>query len=197
MNLQSADPGSDEALMQAFARGDANAFDALYERHRGWLYRMLARQLPDDARADDVFQETWYALIRAAPSYQPTARFTTWLYLLARQRIADYWRASNPGERPLAFNEDGELQDTDVLDALIDEVTDPLRLAERRQLAGRLVAAIGALPPLQREALLLAEEADMSLEDIALATGTERETVKSRLRYARQKLARLLEEDRS
>jgi RNA polymerase sigma-70 factor (ECF subfamily) len=183
--------------MLAFANGDAGAFDALYARHRGWLYRMLVRQLPDAARADDVFQETWFALIRSAPSYAPRARFTTWLYLLARQRIADHWRASNPGEFPLAFNEEGESSDADVLDALIDDDSDPSRLAERRELAARLVAAIGTLPPLQREALLLAEEAGMSMDEIAVATATERETVKSRLRYARRKLARLLEEDRS
>ncbi len=196
MNRQSSEPITDEALMQAFAHGDAKAFDALYARHRGWLYRMLARQLRDTGRVDDVFQETWYALIRSAPSYAPKARFTTWLYLLARQRIADHWRATDPDARSLAFNEENESQDPDVLDTLIDEVSDPSRLAERRELAGRLLAAIDALPPLQREALLLFEEAEMSLEEIAIATGTERETVKSRLRYARRKLAGMLEEDR-
>ncbi len=196
MNRQAEEPASDETLMQAFAQGDAAAFDALYARHRGWLYRMLARQLPDRARADDVFQETWYALIRSAPSYAPRARFTTWLYLLARQRIADYWRGSNPGEQSIAFNEHDETPDPDALDALVDEWSDPSRLAERRELAMRLVAAIDRLPPLQREAFLLAEEVEMSLEEIAIATGAEKETVKSRLRYARRKLARLLEEDR-
>lgn len=196
MNRPAADARSDESLMLAYAQGDAAAFDALYARHRGWLYRTLARQLPDSARADDVFQDTWFALIRSAPTYAPRARFTTWLYLLARQRIVDHWRASNPAEQPLTFNEEGEAGDADLLDALVDEVSDPARLAERHELARRLVAAIAELPALQREALLLAEEAEMSLDEIAAATGSEREAVKSRLRYARRKLAHLLREDR-
>ncbi len=145
--------------MLAFARGDAGAFDALYERHRRWLYRVLRRQLPDDARTDDAFQETWYSLIRSAPRYEPKARFTTWLYLLARQRIADSWRASNPEEVSLAFNDDEELADARALDAIVDDVSDPARLAERRELATRLVAAIDQLPAPQREALLLFEDA--------------------------------------
>ncbi len=181
--------------MIAFTRGDSAAFDALYERHRHWLYRTLRRQLPDQGRADDVFQETWFALIRSAPRYAPTARFSTWLYLLARQRIADFWRASNPFEVPLAFNEDEDGSDPGLLEALVDEVSDPERLTQRRELARRLIAAIEVLPAPQREALLLFEDAAMSLEQIAEATGCDRETVKSRLRYARQKLARMLRED--
>ena len=181
--------------MAAFAAGDAMAFDQLYERHRRWLYRALRRQLPDDARTDDVFQETWFSLIRSAPRYVPSARFSTWLYLLARQRIADFWRATNPDEVAFAFNDDEEAQDARALDAIIDDVSDPARLAQRRELAARLVLAIDQLPLPQREALLLFEDAGMSLEEIAAATGADRETVKSRLRYARQKLSRLLRED--
>ncbi|MCL4745911.1 MAG: sigma-70 family RNA polymerase sigma factor [Burkholderiaceae bacterium] len=181
--------------MIAFARGDSGAFDTLYERHRRWLYRVLRRQLSDDARADDAFQETWFSLIRSAPRYAPTARFTTWLYLLARQRIADSWRASNPEEPQLAFNDDEEFADARALDAIVDASSDPAHLAQRRQLAARLVAAIEQLPLAQREALLLHEDAEISVDQIAIATGSDREAIKSRLRYARQKLSRLLRED--
>ncbi len=181
--------------MVAFAAGDMAAFDQLYQRHRRWLYRTLRRQLPDDARADDIFQETWFSLIRSAPRYVPTARFSTWLYLLARQRVTDFWRASNPNEVAFTFNDDEEPADAHALDAIVDDASDPLRVAQRRELAARLVLAIDQLPAPQREALLLFEDAGMSLEEIALATEVDRETVKSRLRYARQKLSRLLRED--
>jgi len=196
MSPPAADARSDEDLMLAYSAGDARAFDTLYQRHRGWLYRTLSRQLGDSGRADDVFQDTWYALIRSAGNYEPRARFTTWLYLLARQRLVDHWRRHDPAEQPLTFNDDGEPGDDDVLAALVDERADPARDAQRRELAARLVAAIGELPAPQREALLLAEEADMSLDEIAVATGSDREAVKSRLRYARAKLARALTEFR-
>jgi len=196
MSPPGPDARSDEDLMLAYSGGEARAFDALYQRHRAWLYRTLARQLGDAARADDVFQETWYALVRSARTYQPRARFTTWLYLLARQRLVDHWRRHDPAEATLAFNDDGEVDDDDMLAALVDETADPAREAQRRELAARLVAAIGELPAPQREALLLAEEAEMSLDEIAQATASDREAVKSRLRYARAKLARALKEFR-
>lgn len=180
---------SDEDLMRAYAAGDAAAFDALYQRHRGWLYNTLCRQMDNRSRVDDVFQETWLSLIRSAARYQASARFTTWLYLLARQRLVDEWRRLNPVDDAVAFNEDGDQADNpDLIAALTDHSSDPLVQAQRRQLAQLIEQALQALPPLQREAFLLAEYADMSLEDIAQATASTRETVKSRLRYARAKL---------
>lgn len=186
-------PSSDENLMAAYARGDASAFDVLYARHRSWLYNTLTRQLHDRARADDVFQETWLSLIRSAARYEPRARFTTWLYLLARQRLVDEWRSINPDFESHAFNTDAdESSSPELQDALANPDQDPARLAERRQLVAQLDIAVRALPALQREALLLFEYADMSLDDIARTTGTSRETVKSRLRYARNRLAETL-----
>lgn len=176
--------------MSAFARGETSAFDQLYHRHRTWLYNTLARQLRDRSRADDVFQETWLSLVRSADRYEPRARFSTWLYLLARQRLVDEWRSINPEFESVAFNTDAdESAHPDLPEALSSEVQDPARLAERGQLVARLESAIRGLPALQREALLLFEYADMSLDDIARTTGTSRETVKSRLRYARSRLA--------
>jgi RNA polymerase sigma-70 factor (ECF subfamily) len=186
---------ADEALMSAYAAGDARAFDVLYARHRVWLYGLLVRQLDDRARADDVFQETWYSLVRSAPRYQPSARFTTWLYLLARQRLVDHWRRLDPEPEPLAFNEDEDAQVPGLLEALADTERDPARAAERSELAAHLARALAALPALQREAFLLAEHADMSLDEIAAATGSAREAVKSRLRYARRRLAESLARD--
>ncbi len=187
------DDDSDESLMIAFARGDADAFDRLYTRHRGWLYRMIGRTLGGAPGTDDVFQETWLALIRSAPRYQPRARFTTWLYLLARQRLVDSWRTANPAGDDLPFNEydDDELPAV-LLAALADPDADPARLVERAQLRSIVAAAIRELPPAQRETFLLAEEMDLSLEEIASITGVARETAKSRLRYARSRLLQAL-----
>ncbi len=191
-SAQGAGQPSDESLMQAFAGGDGRAFDTLYARHRLWLYNLLLRQLQDRARTDDVFQETWYSLIRAAPGWQPKARFTTWLYMLARQRLVDSWRRHNPAETLVAFNDEDEAASPQLLQALTDERADPAVLAERAQLVAQLAAHLGQLPVEQREVFLLFEQAELSLDEIALATDSSRETVKSRLRYARAKLVRAL-----
>ena len=179
--------------MRAFANGQSAAFDQLYQRHRGWLYNTLCRQIENRSRVDDVFQETWLSLIRSAARYQASARFTTWLYLLARQRIVDHWRKLNPADDAVAFNDDGhDYDDLELISAITDEHSDPQVLAQRRQLAQQIELALHALPELQREVFLLAEYADMSLDEIAQATHCSRETVKSRLRYARSKLQQQL-----
>ncbi len=187
------DEDSDEALMQAFTRGDMAAFDRLYARHRGWLYRMIGRGLAGHPGVDDVYQETWLALIRSAPRYQPRARFTTWLYLLARQRLVDAWRVANPAGDDIAFNayDDDDLPEA-LVAALSDPEADPARQVERSQLQAIVAAAIRELPPPQRETYLLAEEMQLTLEEIATITAVPRETAKSRLRYARARLLQAL-----
>lgn len=184
---------TDEELMSAFRKGESAAFDRLYLRHRTWLYNTLCRQLQDRSKADDVFQETWFSLIRSAPRYEAKAKFSSWLYLLARQRLVDEWRQFNPDIESATFDTDADEADhPGMAHALADDSADPMHLLERQQNIAQLDLAISSLPALQREALLLAEYSEMSLEEIATATGTTRETVKSRLRYARNKLVQLL-----
>src|ERR1700747_25634 len=93
----SAPAPSDEELMLAYAAGDPSAFDALYARHKGGVYRYLARQCRQAGIADELFQDVWMNLIRVRASYAPTAKFTTWLYTLAQHRLVDHWRASGQG----------------------------------------------------------------------------------------------------
>lgn len=193
MNPPINDPRHDEVLMLAYAAGEAGAFEILYARHRGWLHGVLLRQLQAPALADDVFQETWFSLIRAAPGYRPSAKFSTWLYLLARQRLVDHWRRADPETDPMAFNED---DDSPPLPEQLIDRRDPAAEIQRRQLGARLDEAVRRLPALQREALLLAELRDMSLEEIATITDSPREAVKSRLRYARAKLGEWLATER-
>ena len=80
---------TDEELMLAYARGDVRAFQALYERHRGTVYRFVLRAVPERAQADDVFQETWSRLIAARVRYRPEAKFSTWLLQIAHNLVAN------------------------------------------------------------------------------------------------------------
>jgi RNA polymerase sigma-70 factor, ECF subfamily len=97
--MNSAREPDDAQLMALYAPGDAQAFNTLYARHKTWLYRMLVRHLQDETRAQDVFQDTWLTIVRTAYSYQPRAKFSTWLYGLARQRMIDVQRKTTRSTR--------------------------------------------------------------------------------------------------
>ena len=170
----------DEALMQAWAAGDAAAFEALYHRHRERLYRFLLRQLRDPGLADEVFQDTWQRVVSGTSDWQPEASFAAWLYRIARNRIADHWRARQ--HRPAAPD------DADARTARLVDPGTPEIEADAHQRHRALHLALDALPPEQRETVLLRLEQELSLEEIGVVTGVGRETVKSRLRYAMDKL---------
>jgi RNA polymerase sigma-70 factor (ECF subfamily) len=105
-----ADRSGDEDLMLAYAAGDAAAFDALYLRHKGGVYRYLVRQCGSTATADELFQDVWMKVIRARTSYAATAKFTTWLYRIAGNRLIDHWRANGQAE---LVNTDSSVDDGD------------------------------------------------------------------------------------
>jgi RNA polymerase sigma factor (sigma-70 family) len=174
---------TDEKLMVRFGRGEAAAFDDLYRRHESRVFRYLQRNLRNEASANDLMQEVWFAVVRNAVDYQPTAKFTTWLFTIAHNRMVDMIRAS------------GRLQslDADLLDTLeADAKLGPPAEVQSQEEAAALLGAVAQLPPEQRSAFLLQAEGELSVEEIAVATGSNFETVKSRLRYARAKLRQLL-----
>ena len=177
---------ADETLMLAYASGDASAFEQLYARHRGPLYRFLLRHLRDAALADEFFQDTWQRVIAARQGWKPEAAFGTWLYRIAHNRLNDHWRALK--HRPPA-PEDAEARTERVPDP--DTPERQLSQFEQRR---RLQLAMDELPPEQREVLLLRLEQELTLEEIGEITGVGRETVKSRLRYAMDRLRTRLNE---
>ena len=180
LDTEDAAAGGDEALMRAYAAGDMAAFEALYARHRGPLYRFLQRNLRNQALAEEMFQDVWQRVIAARGTWKPEAAFSTWLFRIAHNRLNDHWRAQR--HRPVA-PDDAELRTTRVPDPHTPERT--LSEFEQRR---HLQLALDALPDEQREVLLLRLEQELTLEQIGEVTGVGRETVKSRLRYAMDKL---------
>jgi len=166
----------DEELMLAYGRGDAGAFETLYKRHRGPVYRFVLRAIKNRSSAEELFQEVWIRVIEARSRYTPQARFTTWLYTIAHNLLVDHWR-----RKGLTLVQLDEEQ-------LVAAPDNPARQAEAREALARLLQAIESLPAAQREAFLLHEEAGLSVAEIAAATGTNEEAAKSRLRYAMAKL---------
>lgn len=177
---------ADETLMLAYAAGDASAFEQLYARHRGPLYRFLLRHLRDAALADEFFQDTWQRVISARQGWKPEAAFGTWLYRIAHNRLNDHWRASK--HRPAAPD------DADERTARVPDPDTPERQLSEFEQRRRLQLAMDELPPEQREVLLLRLEQELTLEEIGEITGVGRETVKSRLRYAMDRLRTRLNE---
>ena len=178
------DPG-DEDLMLSYAAGDAAAFEALYARHKGGVYRYLVRHCGNAGTADELFQDVWMNVIRVRASYTPTAKFTTWLYRIAHNRLIDHWRATGRVELVSAGVDD----DDDPLDAIPGPRNDePDVRAGAREIGECIKRALAALPAAQREAFLLHQEGGLELSEIAELTGAGIETVKSRIRYAQAKL---------
>ena len=177
---------TDETLMLAYAAGDTGAFEQLYSRHRTRLYRFLLRQLRDPALADEHFQDIWQRVITARAGWKPDAAFTSWLYRIAHNRLTDHWRALK--HRPPAP------ADGDARAARVPDPDTPERNLSEFEQRRRLQLALAELPDDQREVLQLRLEQELSLEEIGEITGVGRETVKSRLRYAMDKLRTRLNE---
>jgi RNA polymerase sigma-70 factor, ECF subfamily len=176
---------SDEDLMLAYAAGDAAAFDTLYARHKNGVYRYLLRQCRQGGIADEMFQEVWMNLIRARRSYTPSAKFTTWLYRIAHNRLIDHYRACG---QVTVVSADDEMYTDAVAAVRSDGRDEPELRAGNHELGARLKSALAALPAAQRDAFLLQQEGGLSLAEIAELTGAGAETIKSRLRYALGKL---------
>jgi len=176
----------DEALMLAYAAGNAAAFDSLYGKHRGGVYRYLLRHCGNAGVADELFQDVWMSLIRARAGYAPTAKFTTWLYRIAHNRLIDHWRAN--GQVELVTAGTGDDDDDPLADVQARRNDEPDVRAASREIGARLARALAVLPPPQRDAFLLHQEGGLTLDEIAQLSGAGVETVKSRVRYALAKL---------
>ena len=173
----------DTALMLRYQDGDISAFETLYRRHSEALYRYLLRLSLNPATADDLFQETWQKIIKARATYRPAAKFSTYLFRIAHNCFIDHFRR---------IRRHGEISELDP-DRRAHPGASPESLTERSLARRRLEAALSEIPAEQRDAYLLYEEGGLSIEDIASITGVNRETAKSRLRYAVGKLKVALE----
>jgi len=182
---------SDEILMARYGRGDAAAFEMLYRRHEMRVWRYLERNVGNRATADELMQEVWFAVARDAARYEPSARFTTWLFTIAHNRMIDSIRASR---RHTSLDEVGYDAEAVVQQLTADPSAGPFGEAVASDQARALIESIEKLPGEQREAFLLQVEGDLSVEEIASITHSSFETTKSRLRYARTKLRELLKE---
>lgn len=168
----------DSTLMLRYRDGDLEAFDILYRRHNQGLYRYLLRLCMNRDAAEDIYQEVWKKIISSRSRYQATAKFNTFLYRVAHNSFIDHARRNKRYSSADDYDPDDNIHGAD----------EPDIAAEKLLLRRRLDEALASIPDEQRDAFLLHEEGGLGLDAIALITGVSRETVKSRLRYANNKL---------
>jgi RNA polymerase sigma-70 factor (ECF subfamily) len=178
----------DARLMMRYRDGDADAFGALYTRHKGPLYRYLLRQVRNAGAAADLFQEVWSRLVASRGRYQARAKFATYLFHIAHNCAIDFFRR----DLQMRSAARAERSEGASIEPEVPEYQRPDGIAEFAEQQSALLAALGALPQEQREAFLLHEETGLTIEEIARVTDVGVETAKSRLRYAIRKLKKAL-----
>lgn len=176
-----SDISSDETLLLKFRNGDTNAFSELYVRHKDAVYRYFLRQVQTPANAEELAQDVWTSIIYSVDTYSEMAKFTTYLYRIARNRLIDAMRRQMV--RPV---DAGAL--TDIVDVIASVEEQPDQIVEKQQQLLKIKQLVTQLPDQQRDAFLLKEECGLSIEDISLLCHCNEETIKSRLRYAYARL---------
>jgi RNA polymerase sigma-70 factor (ECF subfamily) len=183
---------TDEMLMIRYQRGDRQAFAELVGRHGRRVYNFVLRQLRDDALAEDVTQETFLRVVQSAAQFKNESRFSTWLYSIVRNLCVDHERRRQH-RRHASLDErtnGGEQQSRPLADVVAD--SHPRASVERSvvssQVGASIVRALEDLPTEQREVFLMREIANLPFDDIALITNCPPNTVKSRMRYALDRL---------
>jgi RNA polymerase sigma-70 factor, ECF subfamily len=187
---------TDEALMAAYQTGDVTAFAELVARHEKRLWTFVRRFVADSATAEDLLQEVFLRIVKNAAEWQPAAKFSTWLYTIARNLCTDNARrgairraesldqVGPERSRSLSGDDSGPHR----IDKIAGTATNGERAAMNREIADRVDRALAELPVEQREVFLMREVMDMSFAEIAQATKASEPTVKSRMRYALERL---------
>jgi len=188
---------SDEALMIRYQRGDKSAFSLLVRRHQSPLYNFALRQIGAPSVAEDVVQEAFVRVVQNATEFKHEARFTTWVYTITRNLCVDQLRKralrKHPSLDDARGNDEGGEGRT-----LGEQTADPRASVEREatgsELKERITRAVETLPEDQREVFLMREVSNLPFKEIAEIVGVPENTVKSRMRYALERLQQALSE---
>ncbi len=174
-----------------YRKGDTAAFEVLLGRYRGPLFNVILRLVGDRGRAEEIYQDTWLRVIERCDNFRGDAKFSTWLYAIARNLCIDH-------QRKMKFRRHASLDQkpSDAEPPLGERVPNPgpstESLATGSLLRTQLAAAVEALPPEQREVFLLRQVQGLAFAEIAEVVGAPSNTVKSRMRYALERLQRAL-----
>lgn len=172
---------ADTALVRAVAAGDKAALKVLYLRHRDRVYRFVLRLTGQEATADEIVNEVFLEVWRHAERFNGKSQVATWLLAMARFKAISQYRRHSEG--PL---------DQDALALIADPSDGPVASIEKRERSDIVQKCLKKLTPIQREAINLIYYQGKKIEEVAQSTGTPVSTVKTRLHYARSRMAELL-----
>jgi len=184
--------------MIRYQRGDETAFVVLVRRYQRPLFNFALRHLRHTPQAEDVVQDAFARVAARASDFKLESRFSTWLYTIARNLCIDQGRRNAHRKHPSLDQPRGPSQDggegRTLGELTADDRADVERRATGDELKVRLSAAVDALPDEQKEVFLLRETANLPFKEIAEITGVPENTVKSRMRYALERLQKALSE---
>lgn len=191
---------TDELLMIRYQRGDSEAFSWLVRRHNQRVYNFILRLVKSPSAAEEIAQETFLKIVKNSASFKHEARFSTWLYAIARNLCIDHQRKQKLRRHSSLDQPANQGQPADQGSRTLGEtVADPHptsnveRSATKGRMAEAIAGAVEALPDDQKEVFLLRELGGLPFKDIAEVTGVGENTVKSRMRYALERLQQALE----
>jgi RNA polymerase sigma-70 factor, ECF subfamily len=191
----SPEPDSDEALLQRFQAGDRAAFAPLLRRHQTSIYNFVLRQVRSVSAAEDITQDVFVKVVRKASTFKHEARFRTWLFAIARNSCIDYLRKQKLRRHRSLDDTVGPDSSRSTLGERVPN-KHPASSAERNVLGGdigrKVTHAVESLPTEQREVFLLRQLGKVPFKEIAQMTGVSENTVKSRMRYALERLQKAL-----
>jgi RNA polymerase sigma-70 factor (ECF subfamily) len=180
---------SDAELMALYSRGSRDAFEELFARHHRRVIHFCYRMTGDQARAEEAAQEVFLRIARAASTYQPTARFTTWMYTIARRTTLNFLRDEKEVGEKVPIHPVGEKgNSTEGLPLPGPGDLDPEQIAWGAQLRERFIKALQNLPEVNRAAFVLNRGEGLSYEEVATVLGVTVQAVKSRIFRAREML---------
>lgn len=188
---------TDEVLMLRFQAGDRAAFASLVRKHKVPLYNFILRQVRAPNVAEDLVQDVFVRIVQNAADFKHEARFSTWTYAIARNICIDHLRKMSLRKHPSLDQATGEGADGPTLGektADTHHTSSAERVAIGTELAARIARCVETLPDEQREVFLLREIGNVPFKDIATITGVPENTVKSRMRYALERLQEALAE---
>jgi RNA polymerase sigma-70 factor (ECF subfamily) len=157
---------SSEDLMARIANGDNDAFGILVNRHQTSVLNLIYRFIGDRTRAKDLAQEVFLRVWQAAKSYEPTAKFTTWIYQITANLCFNELKSSRR-KKWLQFLRIGEDQENTIEEMLVDPSPSPEDLLLSREQSRRILDALHSLPDNQRLSLILKRYDDLSYNEIA------------------------------
>ena len=186
---------TDEMLMVRYQRGDREAFSVLVQRYKVPIFNFVIRQLRQRSLAEDLTQDVFFRVVQKAASFKHEARFSTWLYTIARNLCVDQLRKLSHRRHP-SLDQPVGTESRPLVESIANKhhSADAERTASSRRVVKRISAAVDALPDEQREVFLLREIANLPFKEIAEVTGSGENTVKSRMRYALEHLQQSLSE---